>query len=187
MDGTQLAKIWTLKPNVTRGEAVETFRGRGLAALMSLMRNGPLRAVADVYVPYRLYRVQLAGGATMQTHWFALDAVDGSLDLYEYPRVPNQAEMICVETRNRPEAWLAESRGRELLKEKILRLVFQRGFFRAGARKIVPELEPVELHLPYWLGFYSGGGGVRCRVVDAVRRRVEGAKARSFFETWLTA
>jgi hypothetical protein len=43
------------------------------------------------------------------------------------------------------------------------------------------------VHLPYWLGFYASGGIVRCRVMDAVRRRVEGAKASAFFEQWLAA
>jgi len=28
---------------------------------------------------------------------------------------------------------------------------------------------------------------VRCRVIDALRRRVEGAKASAFFEHWLAA
>ncbi len=71
----------SLKPNVTRNEAVETFRGRGPGAFLTRLRNGALRCVADVYVPFRLYRVEIANGATAQRHWFALDAVNGMLDL----------------------------------------------------------------------------------------------------------
>jgi len=47
------------------------------------------------------------------------------------------------------------------------------------------ERMPVELHLPYWLAFYGSNGAAKCRVMDAVRRRIEGAKAASFFEEWL--
>ncbi len=162
----------SLKPNVTRNEAVETFRGRGPGAFLTRLRNGALRCVADVYVPFRLYRVEIANGATAQRHWFALDAVNGILDLYEFARVP---------------AALGEARGHELLREKVLRAVFQQGFFHARAPKIEPVLEPVELHVPYWLGFYGAGPSVRCDVLDAVRRRLEGAKARAFFEAWLTS
>ena len=46
---------------------------------------------------------------------------------------------------------------------------------------------PVELYLPYWLAFTEGNGAAKCRVMDAVRRRIEGAKASFFFEEWLAA
>ena len=46
--------------------------------------------------------------------------------------------------------------------------------------------ESIDLHLPYWLAFY-GEDAARCRVMDAVRRRIEGAKASAFFEEWLAA
>jgi hypothetical protein len=42
------------------------------------------------------------------------------------------------------------------------------------------------LHVPYWLGFY-GNAALRCRVLNAVRRRMEGAKASALFESWLAA
>ena len=86
----------SLKPNVTRNEAVETFRGRGPGAFLRRLRNGALRCVADVYVPFRLYRVEIANGAAAQRHWFALDAVNGMLDLYEFARVPDGARRLLV-------------------------------------------------------------------------------------------
>jgi hypothetical protein len=46
--------------------------------------------------------------------------------------------------------------------------------------------QPVELHVPYWLGFY-GNKVARCRAMDAVRRRIEGAKATALFESWIAA
>ncbi len=75
----------------------------------------------------------------------------------------------------------------EILRTKVLRVLFQQGFFKLRALKIDIERMPVELHLPYWLAFYGSNGSVKCRVMDAVRRRIEGAKASSFFEEWLAA
>jgi hypothetical protein len=51
--------------------------------------------------------------------------------------------------------------------------------------KVDIERMPVELYLPYWLAFYGSNRAAKCRVMDAVRRRIEGAKAASFFEEWL--
>jgi len=49
------------------------------------------------------------------------------------------------------------------------------------------EAEPVglELHVPYWIGFFGHGERAHVVVLDAVRRRLEGAKARALFEEWL--
>jgi hypothetical protein len=73
-----------------------------------------------------------------------------------------------------------------LLRQKVLRVIFQQGFFKIRDLKLEIALEPVELHVPYWLGFY-GNTTARCRVMDAVRRRIEGAKASALFESWLAA
>jgi hypothetical protein len=69
----------------------------------------------------------------------------------------------------------------------VLRVIFQQGFFKLRSIKLETERLPGELHLPYWLGFYGTPDGLRCRVLDAVRRRVEGAKASALFEQWLAA
>jgi hypothetical protein len=68
-----------------------------------------------------------------------------------------------------------------------LRVIFQQGFFKLREHRLEISPEPCELHLPYWLGFYGSDGAVRCRAMDAVRRRMEGAKASAFFEQWLAA
>jgi len=151
------------------------------------MRNGPLQRIADAYVPCWIYRVRYQPGRAMQTRLFALDAVDGSLDLFEFPRLPGPQEFLYMETRNFLRPSLTEARAEELLREKVLRVIFQQGFFKLRAGGLDVVREPLELHLPYWLGFYGGRRAVRCRVMDAVRRRVEGAKASAFFEQWLAA
>jgi hypothetical protein len=181
------AAIRTLKPNVTEKEAVRAFSAPGFSALYWRMRIGPLQRIADAYVPFWLYRVRYELARTPHTRLFALDAVDGTLDLFEFPRIPEQCELVSVDSRNWMVPSLTAERAEEILREKVLRVVFQQGFFKLREARLEIAREPVELYLPYWLGFYSGGGAVRCRVMDAVRRRIEGAKASAFFEQWLAA
>jgi hypothetical protein len=181
-----MATIHCLKANVTQQEAIERFRG-GPARLFRAARAGGLRSVAEVYVPYRLYEVEILNGSRSQRGWFALDAVDGSLDLFRFDAPPDGAQTIEVETRNRPDPGLADARAVALLEDKVRRAVFQSGFFRLRDLRLRIEGPPVELNVPYWLGFYGSGERVRLRVLDAVRRRFEGAKARALFEAWLAA
>ena len=82
---------------------------------------------------------------------------------------------------------LPEAAADELLREKALRVIFQQGFFKVRERASRFARQPDLVYLPYWLGFYAAGEIVRCRVMDAVRRRIEGAKASAFFEQWLAA
>jgi hypothetical protein len=184
---TSVGTIRTLKPNVTQKEAVRAFSAPGFSSLYWRMRIGPLQKIADAYVPFWLYRVRYELGRTVHARLFALDAVDGSLDLFEFPRIPEPRELVCVESRNWMVPSLAAERAEEILREKVLRVVFQQGFFKLREARLEIAREPVELYLPYWLGFYGGGGAVRCRAMDAVRRRIEGAKASAFFEQWLAA
>lgn len=178
--------LQTLKPNVTQQEALRTFAGVGPSALYWRMRSGPLRRIADVYVPYWLYRVQYNLGRTAHATLFAIDAVNGSLDLFTFPRIPGAKELVSIHTRNRVAASLARPAAEALLRQKVLRVIFQQGFFKVRDLQLQMELLPLELHVPYWLGFY-GNAAARCRVLNAVRRRMEGAKASALFESWLAA
>jgi hypothetical protein len=179
--------IRSLRPNVTREEAIRTFTAPGPSSLFWKLRSGPLQRVADAYLPFCLYRVRFHVGGAQRTHLFALDAVDGSLDLFEFATPPGTTDTVLVLSRNHPAATLAESLAAELLREKVLRLVFQQGFFKVRNTRLEIERLPDEIHLPYWLGFYGTSQNLRCRVMDAVRRRVEGAKASTLFEQWLAA
>ena len=179
--------IRTLKPNVTQKEAVRAFSAPGFSGLYWLLRIGPLQKIADAYVPFWLYRVRYQLGRTPHARLFALDAVDGSLDLFELPRIPEHRELISVDSRNRMVPSLTGERAEEILREKVLRVVFQQGFFKLREARLDIAREQGEVYLPYWLGFYGRNGSMRCRVMDALRRRVEGAKASAFFEQWLVA
>ena len=179
--------IRALKPNVTREEAVRTFRSGGFGAAYWRIRSGPLQRIADAYVPFWVYRVRYEVGRARKIRFFALEAVQGALDLFEFPRIPADDELLTIETRNRLMPRLRPDAAEELLRMKVLRVLFQQGFFKMRALPVEIERTPVELHLPYWLAFYGNNGAAKCRVMDAVRRRIEGAKASSFFEEWLAA
>ena len=178
--------IQTLKPNVTQQEALHVFSSPRLSTVYWRLRRGPLRRIADAYVPYRLYRAEYHLGRAAHSSLFAIDAVNGSLDLFTFPRIPDTQELMNVLTRNGVRASLPEPASERLLHQKVLRVIFQQGFFKVGELRLQIELVPVEFHIPYWLGFY-GHSIARCRAMDAVRRRIEGAKASALFESWLAA
>jgi hypothetical protein len=178
--------IQTLKPIVTQTEALRKFSAIGLGSLYRRLRTGPLQRIAEVYVPFHLYRVEYDLGREHQSRLFAIDAVNGSLDLFEFPKIPTQSDLEKRETRNSLPANLNEEQSQQLLREKVLRVIFQQGFFKLREANLTCTREPLALHLPYWLAFY-GTNSLRCRVLDATRRRIEGAKASALFESWLAA
>ena len=179
--------IRSLRPNVTREEAIQAFTAPGAGSIYWKMRSGSLQRVAEAYIPFHIYRVRYPMAGALRTHYFALDAVDGSLDLFEFAAPPADSETVSVATRNCPVAALSDLCSGELLREKVLRVIFQQGFFKLRNVSLETEKLSGEIHLPYWLGFYGTEQNLRCRVLDAVRRRVEGAKATALFEQWLAA
>jgi hypothetical protein len=179
--------IVALRANVTQEDAVREFSSRGLSSMYWRMTAGRLQRIAEAYVPYQFYEVSYVMARASQKRLFAMDVVDGSLDLFEFPQLPSPQQLFTTETRNRVESSLPTGAADKLLREKALRVVFQQGFFKVRETSLKFVRLPDIVHLPYWLGFYSSGGIVRCRVMDAVRRRIEGAKASAFFEQWLAA
>jgi hypothetical protein len=180
------ASIVALRPNVTQADAVRAFSKRGLSSMYWRVTAGSLQRIADAYVPYQFYEVSYVMARAPQTRLFAMDAVDGSLDLFEFPEIPCQ-HLLRVDTRNCIAPSLSAVAADELLREKALRVIFQQGFFKVRDATLKFSRQPDIVHLPYWLGFYAHSDIVRCRVMDAVRRRIEGAKASAFFEQWLAA
>ena len=179
------ATIRTLPAIVSEGEALCQFRSTRLPSLVWRLGNGPLRRIAPVYLPFGLYRLQYELGRTCYTRFVALDHVEGVLDLFEFPDALSDRDLLPVETRNKIGPTLSAERAESLLREKVMRLVFQQGLFRLGR----PQLDLCciinQFHIPYWLGFYGKDGSLRCRALDAVRRRMEGPKATFLFERWL--
>src|ERR1700732_3112146 len=110
--------IAALRPNVTKEDAVREFSSRGLSSMYWRLTAGRLQRIAEAYVPYQFYEVSYVMGRAPQTRLFAMDAVDGSLDLFEFPQLPSQQQLVTTETRNRVELSLAAGGGRALLRAK---------------------------------------------------------------------
>ena len=182
-----MAQIRTLKPNVTREQAILQFSSTGIPGLFRNAVFGRLRSVAELYLPFRLFRVQITNRGLIEERLIAIDAVTGALDPFQFDHVPTEAETAAVETRNCPRAQLADAVVVELLAAKLRRLLYSRGFFRMRDLQISATPVYGELYLPYWLGFRGSDGHARVAVIDAVRRRFEGAKMRRLVESWLTS
>jgi hypothetical protein len=180
-----LSWIHALKSKVAQSDALQKFSAADPISLLRNLRLGPLQRLAEVHVPFRLYRVAYTLGREHQSRFFAIDAVEGSLDLFEFRAPPAQDELANIETRNALPAKLRIDQSQELLREKVLRIVFQQGFFKQRDANLKIERIPLDFHLGYWLAFY-GTRTARCRVLDATRNRIEGAKASALFESWLS-
>src|SRR5260370_7995041 len=123
-----MASIRTLKRNVTQEDAVRSFCAPSVSAYYWRMRTGPLQRIAEAYVPFRLYRVRYRVGSAAHTRFFALDAVDGSLDLFEFSGIPAPREFMRVESRNRLATSLTAEPPGAILRAKVLRVLFHHGF-----------------------------------------------------------
>jgi len=181
------AIIATLRCNVSESDAVRSFSAGNLSSLFWRLRKGEFHRIAPAYVPFFLYGVSYEMNRQRYQRYFALDQVQGILDLFEFPAVPNPGDFSRIATRNQIPAALSEEESASLLREKVLRLIFQQGFFRLRKPNLQIERIPLPFNIPYWLGFYGDDGRLRCRVLDAVRRRMEGEKATQLFENWLSS
>jgi len=181
-----VARIPSLRRNVTRDQAISIFRPPGPIGLFRTWHSGPLRSIADAYVPFLLHRVTVHNAARREEKWLALDAVAGVLDLYEFAVLPQQTDLVELDTRNFLEPALKMQQANMILCEKVRRMVYRAGFFKIRSLQIQAELLPLALHVPYWIGFSGRSENVNLAVLDALRGRLEGSKARSLFKNWLT-
>ena len=181
-----MARIRSLRPNVTREEAMEQFSS-GMFDFLRETAFGPLRSVADFYIPFQLFQVEILNGDKRDQRIFGVDAVNGSLDLYHFEQLPGERELLYLETRNCTEPMLGEAEARKTVISKVQRLLFSTGFFRVRNLKINAEPVPGEVYVPYWVGFRGRGIRARLAVIDAVRRKPEGAKVRQLLQAWLTS
>lgn len=181
-----MARIRSLRPNVTREEAEEHFSS-GLLDILHTTVSGPLKSVADFYIPFQLFNVEIRNGGKRDQRLFGLDAVNGSLDLYHFEELPGEREVVYLETRNCSEPLLDEAEARKIVAAKVQRLLFSTGFFRVRNLSISPDPVAGEIYVPYWVGFRGRGVRARFSVMDAVRRKMEGAKVRHLLQAWLTS
>jgi hypothetical protein len=178
--------ICSLKPNVTREQAVLQFTAQGATRLIRTLAAGPLRSVAELYLPFRLFRARIANRGNLEQRLVGIDAVAGALDLFQFDHIPTAEETITLETRNHPAAQVSDAVAAERLIAKLRRVAYSRGFFRLRDFEITAEAVS-QVHIPYWVGFRGSNRHARIAIIDAVRRRFEGAKMRRLVETWLLA
>jgi hypothetical protein len=184
------------------------LQGAGASRLLRRAANGPLRRVAPLYVPFRVYAVNIRNGRGHRgagapgwdddTQFFAFDAVAGALDLYRFSELPSPDDLVVVETRNMVAPTLDSAATRDRVIEKVRRALYQTGFFRLRSLRL--DAHPVALpdvHVPYWVGFFARSGSpgapagardrIRLAVIDAVRRRSEGSRVRDLVRGWLAS
>jgi hypothetical protein len=178
--------IQILKRNVTHEQAVAQFQGRKFGSFSSSLFYGPLCSIADAYIPFKFFRVEIHNKGRQQYHWLAIDAVEGLFDLYFFHDLPSQDQLLEVKTRNYPQALLPLARIEEMLLDRVRRHVYAKGFFHVRNLQMRAELAPVDIYVPYWIGLFGQKEKVSLSVIDAVRRRFEGAKVRNFFHSWLS-
>jgi hypothetical protein len=181
-----MTPIRSLKPNVTREQAILQFSAKGIPKFFRDTAFGRLRRVAELYIPFRLFQAQISNRGKTEQLLVALDASSGTLDLFRFDHLPTEAETLHVETRNHLSVAQDNAILADRLMAKLRRLTYARGFFRLQGLEI--QASPVEeIHIPYWLGFRGSDEHARVAVIDAVRRRLEGAKVRRLVESWLTS
>jgi hypothetical protein len=178
--------ISTLRRRLTREEAIAAI-SRGFAGAVRQVARGPLRSLADVYIPYGVYKVTVRRGARREVIVLGIDLVGGVLDLYRFDRSSDLPEIEQVSTRNHMIAALSRRGAEDALRSRVKRLAHQqRGFLAAG--EIAIDLEPIGsiVHVPYWAGFFGRAESASLVVLDALRGSVEGAKLRQLVSAWLT-
>lgn len=147
--------------------------------------HGPLRGIADIYIPYRLYKVMLDDRRLQSVRYYAVDAAAGTLDPYEFPTAPEENAWAELDTSNFHPVRLSESETKKIAVEKVRRSLYSSGFFRLTNPGITAELIKPEFYTPYWAGFYGSSKNVSIRVMNAVQQTMEGSKFRHLLKTWL--
>src|SRR5262249_62114051 len=111
----------SLKPHVTRDEAIDAFRP---GAIRRSLGGRPLRSIADVYVPYHLFRVEIAERRRQQTSYVAVDALRGMLDPYQFERRLEVADLVTIRSRNRVPATIDVETAPQVAIDGVGRLLF---------------------------------------------------------------
>lgn len=173
--------IHTIPAQVTREQALAHFRS-GMANWFTSVTRGPVQRVADIYIPFRLFEVEVRNAERRETRLLAVDAVRGELDPYEFDSPP---QLETVETRNAPPAEIGESEAGGRAVDQVRRLYFARGFFRLRSPQFSARMVLADMHIPYWVAFRGQGREAGVEVLNALRGRAEGGKVRLLVRDWL--
>lgn len=166
---------------------MEMLSSQGLSGWAKNLLLGELRSVADCYIPFRIFQVQVVNRGEKTSHILGVDAVNGTLDPYHFDQLPAQDALILKETRNRLPAALSDEDAQRLAIDKVRHLIFSQGFFRLRNFEINAEIVSGDIYIPYWTGFRGRGAQAHLTVMDAVRRKIEGSRVRQMLRQWLTS
>jgi hypothetical protein len=178
-------KIRSLQRGMGYEAALRALNAPGPLAVLRRRFTGPLRGIAEIYLPYRAYKVTVSDRQVPSAFYYAVDAAVGTLDPYQFDAPLAPDAYTDVETRNVHLVRLDENQTSELAIEKVRRSIYARGFFRLSHPEITAELIQPEFYIPYWAGFYGAGQNASLTVLNAVRQTVEGSKVGRLVETWL--
>ncbi len=165
-----------IRGNVLKEAALAELEPGGLFRWLS----EPLRKLAYVHILFRLFRVKVTNAERSETKLFAIDAVNGTLDLVVFETFPDMQEEV---PSNLIPAKASVEESAKTVEEHVRRMVFKKGFFKVKDLKIEAKLA-AEFGYPYWVGLYGRGEQASLVVLDAVRRRREGAKVREIIREW---
>jgi hypothetical protein len=177
--------IRSLQSNMSRDSAMRKFAPPGSHGVARRWLSGNLRALAEVYLPYRLYKVSIDDRRVQTVRYLAVDAAAGTLDPYEFAAPPLAETFTEVETRNFHPVRLDEKQTNQRAIENVRRWMFSRGFFRLSNPVMSADLVQLEFFIPYWAAFYGNDGNLNVMVLNAVRQTHEGSKVRRLIKTWL--
>ena len=80
--------IYSLRHQADRTSAMRYLAPSRITAIFHRWWNGRLRGVAEIYIPYRLYKVSFEDRGSRLIQYYALDSASGTLDPYEFGKVP---------------------------------------------------------------------------------------------------
>lgn len=175
----------SLRSNITRDSAQRKMSASRGCGLLQRWLHGKLIALAEIYIPYRLYEVTIHDRGAQARRYFAVDAAVGTLDPYEFTAPPESDNSIDLEIRNCHPILLDEQRTQQLAIKAARLSLFSRGFFRLSNPVIAARVFHADIYVPYWIGFFGHEENLSLVVLNAVRQTYEGSKLRRLVREWL--
>ncbi len=164
---------------------MEHFSSAGPAGWVREVWHGELRSVAEFYIPFRLFKVDVQQRQHAAHSILGLDSVRGTLELYRLDELPSASELVSVDTRNCAPVLLTDEQAEKLIRTKVRRITLSFGFLRSSKVRIEVEPVPGDIYVPYWVGFRGRTAHPYLTVLDAVHGQPEGSRLRELLHSWL--
>jgi len=175
-------------PNImmSRAEANQQFCGGGFFChFFPFQSRGQFLGSHKIFIPYQPFQVRIVNRGCELVHHLALDSVTGELDLHCVELTWNEDDILPPESDHVLMSRLSLDCMQEVLLDQVRRRVYLSGFFGLQNLSIDAQTTGPEIYLPYWVGFYRKKDRVGIDVIDAYRKKPEGAKIRNLIFEWL--